>query len=190
MTEPPPLKITCTASECAEDLHCFRPRSWKKPDPHPRCRDCGADLIEWERLHLRDPRDTDFLFSQLPKELVRHHFWHCEIPARVRAGAERYSREVIARRTRAALRSRVAAPAGEWDGTQTAMDPGKGAQIYHFGMHASACCCRKCMLYWHGIPQERALSDEELDYFSTLVWLYVCRRLGWPGEEGLIADVD
>jgi hypothetical protein len=186
----PPLEIKCTSSECEADLHCFRPKSWKRPEPHPTCRDCGADLIEWERLHRRDLADATFLFSQLPKELIRHHFWHCEIPAKVRSSAERYSREVIAKRTRGAVRSRVAGPANEWDGTQTTMDPAKGAQIYHFGMHATACCCRKCMQYWHGIPMDRELTEEELDYFSTLVWLFVCQRLEWSDIETLITNAD
>jgi hypothetical protein len=187
---PPPLEIKCTSSECGEDLHCFRPKSWKNPDRHPRCRDCGADLIEWERLHRRDIDDSDFLFAELPKELIRHHFWHCEIPDRVRGSAERYSRAVIARRTRQAIRSRVASAANDWDGTQTTMDPEKGAQIYHWGMHATACCCRKCMLYWHGIPRERPLSADQLEYFARLTWLYVCRRMNWQEVEGLIDDGD
>jgi hypothetical protein len=97
---------------------------------------------------------------------------------------------VIARRTRGAIRARVSDAANDWDGTQTSMDPEKGAQIYHFGMHATACCCRKCMQYWHGIPRERPLTEEELDYFSTLVWLYVCTRMGWQESEGLIKNVD
>jgi ribosomal protein L34E len=186
----PPLQIKCTDSECESDLHCFRPKSWKKPEAHPRCRDCGADLVEWERLHRRDLEDCAFLFAELPKELVRHHFWHCEIPERTHRSAEYFSREVIARRTRGAIRARVSDAANDWDGTQTPMDPEKGAQIYHFGMHATACCCRKCMQYWHGIPRERPLTEEELDYFSTLVWLYVCTRMGWQESEGLIKNVD
>jgi len=189
-TQPSPLKITCSSSDCQQDLHCFRPTSWKNPDPHPRCRDCGADLIEWERVHRRDFGDSEFLFVQLPKELIRHHFWHFEIPDSLRERSERYSQRVIAGRTRKAVRGRVAKAAGEWDGTQTPMEEAKGAQIYHLGMHATACCCRKCMQYWHGIPQDRPLSETELDYFAALVWAFVCRRLDWQGVEELISDAD
>jgi Domain of unknown function (DUF4186) len=190
MTGPPPLKITCTSSDCAKDLHCFRPKSWKEADPHPRCRDCGADIVEWERLHLRNIDDKEFLFAELPKELIRHHFWHCEIPSEVRVSSERYRREVIAKRTKGAIRSRVYGVPGDWDGTQTTMDPAKGAQIYHWGMHATACCCRKCMLYWHGVPLDRELTENELAYFSELVWAYVCQRMGWDADRGLLDDVD
>lgn len=191
MSKPPPLKITCTSSDCPEDLHCFRPTSWKRPDPEPKCRDCGADLVEWERLHRRDPADFEFLLAELPKELIRHHYWHMDVPDSIRERTHRYRPEVIAQRTKKAVRSRVAYPAGEWDGTQTPMEEAPNAQIYFLGMHAVACCCRKCMQYWHGIPRDRALSDQELSYFTSLVWLYVCRRLGWDGlEEMLVPSGD
>jgi hypothetical protein len=52
--------------------------------------------------------------------------------------------------------------------------------VYFLGMHAVAACCRKCMEYWHGIPRERALTAEEVTYFASLVWLYVCHKLDWP----------
>ena len=181
MTEPEPLKITCTSSDCEADLHCFRPTRWKTPDPHPTCRDCGADLVEWERLHQRDFADYPFLFEELPKELIRHHCWHMDIPEHVLERTKRYHPEVIASRTKKAVRSRVAEPADEWDGTQTKMPESPEAQIYFMGMHATACCCRKCMQYWHGIPMDRELTEKELTYFASLVWLYVCQRMKWHG---------
>lgn len=182
-------KLSCLDSDCDADLHCFRPKSWIDPDPHPKCRACNADLIEWERLHRRDLDDSEFLFSELPKELIRHHFWHCEIPQTLRDSAERYRREVIAKRTTGAIRVKVGDVPDSWDGSQTTMDPDNGAQIYHWGMHATACCCRKCMQYWHGIPRDRVLTDEEIDYFSILVWQYVCARMSWEQDLGAIDDV-
>jgi hypothetical protein len=142
--------------------------------------------VNWERLHERDFADYRFLFSELPKELIRHHCWHMEIPEHVLVKARRYRPEVIADRTRKAVRARVAEPADVWDGTQTKMPESPEAQIYFMGMHATACCCRKCMLYWHGIPLDRALTDEELTYFTSLVWLYVCQRMDWDALESLL----
>lgn len=46
------------------------------------------------------------------------------------------------------------------------------------------------MLYWHGVPLDRELTENELAYFSELVWAYVCQRMGWDAERGLIDDVD
>lgn len=152
-----------------------------------RCRDCGADLVDWATLHKRDLDQVSSLFAELPKELIRHHFWHMPVPPELRAKAERYRREVIATRVRKAIHTRVAPSWNErWDGQQTPMEHGDNAQIYFLGMHATACCCRKCMEYWHGIQREDPLTNEQEAYFAALVWLYVCQRLGWEESIGLL----
>lgn len=189
MTETKPLKMSCTDSRCEEDLHCFRPKRGMAPTERGRCRDCGADLVDWETVHERDINQVTQLFAELPKELIRHHYWHMAIPQDIREKAERYRREVVANRVVKAIGSRLSAPSGEiyHDGTQTPMEDSPGAQIYYLGMHATATCCRKCMEYWHGIPREEALTDEQLSYFVALVWLYVCQRLGWKDSVQLLA---
>lgn len=179
-------KLTCTDSDCDRDLHCFRPTSWVNPDPAPRCRDCGADLIAWEQLHQRQISNADLLFSQLPKELIRHHFWHMDIPESMIRKTKRYRPEVIADRTEKAIRSHVGEAADDWDGQQTPMEHADNAQIYFCGMHATACCCRKCMQYWHGIPADRPLTEAEITYFAALVWKYVCIRIGWSEHHDLL----
>jgi hypothetical protein len=150
------------------------------------CRECGADLVDWETLHRRDISQIETLFNELPKELIRHHYWHIEIPQQVRERAEHYRPEVIADRTRRAVHSRVAEPAGTWDGTQTPAVDSKNRQIYFMGMHAVAACCRRCMEYWHGVSPDRPLSEDEEGYFAALVWAYVCRRLDWGEQSELI----
>jgi len=96
--------------------------------------------------------------------------------------------QVIARRTKKAIRSRVAASSDDifMDGTQTPNERSPNVQIYFLGMHAVAACCRKCIQYWHGIPMERPLSDAELTYLDALVWLFVCQRLDWPEHIDLL----
>ncbi|SRR6056297_841034 len=39
--------------------------------------------------------------------------------------------------------------------------------------HATATCCRKCLLKWHGIEKGRELTDKEIDYIIELImkWL-------------------
>jgi Domain of unknown function (DUF4186) len=185
-TKPLAEKISCVAADCDSDLHCFRPKRGVSPEEIGCCRQCGIDLIDWEAIHRRDLSEIEALFAALPKELVRHHYWHVQIPEEVRLRAERYRPEVIADRTRRAIHSRLSEPAGIWDGTQTPAIGSDGRQIYFMGMHAVAACCRKCMEYWHGIPADRPLTAAEEDYFSTLVWEYVCRRLGWADRIGLI----
>jgi hypothetical protein len=155
-----------------------------------RCRECGADLVDWETVHGREIADIETLVTELSKELVRHHYWHVEIPQQVRDRAQRYKPEVLADRTRRAIHTRVGAPANQLgrDGMQTPDVLSPDRQIYFMGMHAVAACCRKCMQYWHGIPADRRLTAVEEQYFAQVVWTYVCRRMAWPEREELIAD--
>jgi hypothetical protein len=59
------------------------------------------------------------------------------------------------------------------DGRQT---PTKGNIIF-YAQHSLACCCRKCMEYWHDIPQGTELTDEQIEYFTQLVMMYVDERM-------------
>jgi len=55
------------------------------------------------------------------------------------------------------------------DGKQT---PYRGHPVF-VAQHATACCCRGCLQQWHGIPEGRALTSEELDYVLAILarWL-------------------
>ena len=53
---------------------------------------------------------------------------------------------------------------------------GSGNPI-HYAQHATASCCRKCMEYWHGIPQTQTLTDEQIEYFVELAMMYLKDRL-------------
>jgi hypothetical protein len=188
MVEREPLKLSCTDSACDRDLHCFRPARGMGEDDYGRCRDCGADLIDWETVHRREIEQIDAVLVELPKELIRHHYWHCELPQRMLARTARWQRATIAKRTRAAIHSHVGPPSSEIfrDGTQTHDEHSEHAQIYFLGMHAVAACCRKCMEYWHGVPRDRSLTEEEEQYFATLVWVFICERMDWQDSLDLI----
>ena len=90
-----PLGMTCTSTDCHNDLHFFRPKPDRTrklelgADPmnniiplqprlmeesHPPrrqvsnrgpCRVCGADLIDWERVTRRDLVDVAHTFQAL-----------------------------------------------------------------------------------------------------------------------------
>jgi hypothetical protein len=49
--------------------------------------------------------------------------------------------------------------------------------IVFYGQHATACCCRICMQYWHGIPKGRALTKDEIEYLTKLIMTYVIERV-------------
>ena len=43
-----PLKISCTSTDCDNNLHCFKStQQMKRRNEQGKCRKCGVDLIEW-----------------------------------------------------------------------------------------------------------------------------------------------
>lgn len=49
--ELPPLpKMACKKTDCTKNLHCFLQN---KPDSGGKCRECGAELVTWSRVHER-----------------------------------------------------------------------------------------------------------------------------------------
>jgi len=62
------------------------------------------------------------------------------------------------------------------DGGQTTDKIGK-MTIAHYGQHATATCCRKCIEVWHGIPRGRALTGEEMSYLAELLMAYISFKL-------------
>ena len=67
--KPPPLKITCTATDCSNDLHCFKVHRKMATADHGKCRACGVDLVDWRRVHRRNIRDAAHTFEALKREL-------------------------------------------------------------------------------------------------------------------------
>lgn len=185
MSEPAlkPLAITCTSTNCEQNLHCFLRKRGMSPDKTGRCRECGAALVDWDRVHLRDPNDVDYVFEAMKLELWRHYMWHIDIPERVERLAKRYSRDQLVQRVTEIVRRSVGPSVSDIfrDGIQTPRETSDNARIYHYGQHATATCCRKCLEYWHGIPQENVLTDDQLAYCRALVMRYIDERLGtWP----------
>jgi hypothetical protein len=170
----PPLEVTCTTSDCEADLHCFKFHSKKmKPSDKGSCRACGITLIDWDRVHARDATDIEHTFSELKHEFIRHYFWHKTIDERADKHARRKGRILLAEAARQRLLSSVAKAEPVRDGFQTPKD----GNILFYAQHATACCCRTCMAYWHNIPQGRALNDAEIRYFTELMMRFVAERM-------------
>ena len=176
-----PLKISCTDTDCDSDLHCFRSkRTATGVGTGGRCRDCGADLIVWERVHRRDLSDVIHTFSSLKNELIRHHFWHVEIDLRAENHARRKGRAKLRAAAEHRIRQSLGAAEPNWDGRQTPM---KDNSIF-YAQHATASCCRRCVEYWHGIPMGQPLTEEEIAYLTALVCLYLDERFPNLTEAG------
>lgn len=173
-----PLKVTCTSSDCTNNLHCFRAtKQMAAKNEVGACRACGEELIDWKRLHNKDLTDAQYTVNALKYELIRHHFWHVDIDVKAVNYAKRKGLTGLRSAILARLRTSVAMADNPYDGRQTPME-GSGNPI-HYAQHATASCCRQCIEYWHDIPRGRELTEEELDYLAELAFLYTQERI--PG---------
>lgn len=170
---PAPLKIKCTDSDCDNDLHCFKAARKMAADDRGKCRSCGASLVDWNRLHRRNLNDAAYTFEALQQELIRHHHFHIAIDEGAINHARRKGRILLLQAARERLERYIAPPNLPRDGRQT---PFEGNAIY-YAQHATACCCRTCLEYWHAIPKGRCLTEREVDYCLALIILYLEQRL-------------
>ncbi len=169
-----PLKVKCTDHRCEDNLHCFKFHSRKlREDQRGCCRECGADLVDWSRIHSQDLSDADHTFSALKQEFIRHHYWHKAIDDNARTKALHSGRAGLEEQMRKRLASSVGKEQPFRDGTQTPLE----GDIRYYAQHATASCCRKCMEYWHGISQGRPLEVHEIDYLAELALRYIDERL-------------
>ncbi len=67
------------------------------------------------------------------------------------------------------LRKRLAPALPANDGKQT---PWGGHPVFR-AQHATATCCRSCLLKWHSIPKGKKLTEQELRYILLVIerWL-------------------
>jgi hypothetical protein len=171
-----PVAVKCSDSDCPSGRHAFGPnrrnKNWRE-DYHGQCRECGKELVDWDRVKKRDLHDVEGVFAELQHELIRHVFFHAPFDDKSRAQAAKLGRQGLRLRVRPYLEKKVGKAEIYRDGTQT---PKQGSAI-HFAQHATATCCRKCIEYWHGIPRGRELTSAELDYCAGLVLAYLDQRM-------------
>jgi hypothetical protein len=170
----PVLKITCTSYDCPNDLHCFKPMRSMTEEELGSCRGCGEHLVDWTRLHKRDIDDFEYTFESLRREMIRQHMWQRDIDATAMRKAEKQGRHGVLAGVRGRLASSIGKAANGFDGRQTPMD----GRIVYYAQHATATCCRKCLEYWHDIPPNRALTEEEVDYCESLAKIFIESRIG------------
>jgi len=174
-----PLKITCTSTDCESNLHCFRQKQRNAP-PHGPCRECGAELVNWPRVHAREIHDAENTTESLKYELIRHHYWHKPVVPKAIKIARRKGLKGLRSAVHRRLSSKTLAPDNAWDGRQTPLE----GNIIYYAQHATAICCRKCLEVWHGIPKERSLTSDDIAYISELAMLYIVDRLPNLTEDG------
>ena len=109
-----PLKMSCTQTDCDNDLHCFKQLKKMTPDQRGKCRACGANLIDWKRLHRRDRGDAAHTFEALQHEMIRHHFFHRPVDDAAMRHAQRKGRDQLKDSARDRLRLAPAPGPGAW----------------------------------------------------------------------------
>lgn len=171
--ELPPLKVTCTSFDCEKDLHCYLKKRGMAVENIGSCRACGARPVEWERIHRREPNDIEFTFEALRTEKIRHHMWTIPFDGKAANSAHHRGRADLYASIRRRLMSSIGKARGAWDGRQTKMVE----NVIFYAQHATATCCRKCLNYWYGIPMDRPLRPDEIDYCEALVRRYLDERL-------------
>jgi hypothetical protein len=175
-----PLKLSCTDTDCGNDLHCFLQKTQKPRPQGGPCRDCGKQLVDFPRVQARDFGDVKNTFESLSKELIRHEFWERPFDQwainHARRKGMRAMREECAEKR---IREAVGEARHPKEGTQTPFE----RNVLYYAQHSVAACCRRCVDYWHGIPMGEPLTDMEVGYLTQLVVLYVERRMPELNEE-------
>lgn len=173
-----PLKITCTSTDCSNNLHCFRlTKKLLSEGPNGRCRSCGIELINWSRVHRRDVSDAQYTFECLRFELIRHHFWHIDLSLKARNYAFRKGKALLRIAAFRQIGKLIGSPQHPLEGRQTPRESSPGANAIHYAQHATASCCRRCLSEWHNIPEERQVTDNEIAYLTDLAMLYITNRI-------------
>lgn len=85
---------------------------------------------------------------------------------------------VIEAQCREIIRRRLGPAVIPNDGKQT---PWRGHPCF-IAQHATGCCCRGCLRKWHGIPEGRALSDEEISAIAALLLGWIRAHAAGAGE--------
>jgi hypothetical protein len=123
---------------------------------------------------------VEYTFRSLRFELIRHHYWHVAIDQRAVNYAIRKGRIGMLAAANNRIRKAIAQAQPAFDGRQT----GKVGNPLYYAQHATATCCRKCVEYWHGIPQGNEMSEEEIAYCTGLVNKFIADRFPELTEQG------
>lgn len=175
-----PLGMKCTSFDCENDLHSFRPKG-RNREKHGPCRGCGTDPIDWGAVRNISPSSREAKFGALRMELIRNHFFTVNIDGVAKRRAQKLGRAGLREAAHRRIKTSVGKEKIFRDGMQTPFE----GNVLFYAQHATACCCRKCMDQWHGIPQGRDLTDEEVAYCVELIMKYVAMRLPDLSEHGL-----
>jgi hypothetical protein len=178
-----PLEVKCTTTRCEDNFHCFKmtQKMIKKYGKTGLCRDCGEDVVDWKRINKNNIKDSGYTVDMMKLELLRNVCWNMPLTNDIIEFARKRGRVKLRERVRKTLLQKVGKAKNFREGQQT---PKTGKEIIHYGQHATATCCRKCMEYWHNIPMGNDLTEKQLKYAEDLLMLYIDERIKGLTENG------
>ena len=111
-------------------------------------------------------KDLDTLFTEFARSSFRRRF---ALRGAELAYARARHRDAMVRHASELLRTRLFSALPAKDGRQT---PYRGHPVF-VAQHATATCCRGCLLKWHGIPKGRELTEHEKEHVLRVIqrWL-------------------
>jgi len=179
MDELPELEkvdISCTAKDCENDKHAYRPGrgEWKKLPDQAVCQGCGDTSVDMSIPRSRDLGARDAIFRELGREFIRDLYIEKPFDKRARRLIRRYGMDGIRNRVSGRLVSAIGREPSIYDGRQTKFE---GNALF-YAQHATATCCRKCAWYWYGIPKEGPMVEKDMTFCVGLVQAYLDRREG------------
>jgi len=119
-------------------------------------------LSEEENNHMEQ------LFSRLAKSKFRSRF---KLGKKEREYLRNKGYSVIEQHARDFVKERLAPALPKNDGKQT---PLKNHPVF-IAQHATATCCRKCLVKWYGIKMGKELTKQQADYIVSVImyWLRI-----------------
>lgn len=181
------MDVTCGTTKCNEGFHCYSQKktSSRKFGEDRVCKECGVDLINWERVHQNDLNDTEFVFQELQTEIIRHVFWHTTFDSDALVSSLMRGKKQTRERAIKLLKTRIGKHNSFMDGRQTPMGQG---ELINYAQHATATCCRKCLEAWHNFKLEDPLTEDQINFCADLVMKYIEKRVPHLKDEGYTED--
>jgi hypothetical protein len=126
---------------------------------------------------MSTPGEIERKLDSLARQRFRSKF---HLRGRERALVQLRGRETVRKQAAELIAKRVAPAAPYKDGKQT---PYRGHPVF-VAQHATATCCRSCLLRAHEIPQGRELTAAEQDYVVEVIWHWIERELESEPKRG------
>ncbi|MGA7327469.1 MAG: DUF4186 domain-containing protein [Rhodomicrobium sp.] len=116
-------------------------------------------------------RDIDQLFEALQKSAFRRRF---RLAASEHAYLAQKTLPKVLEHAADFIEKRLAPALPVKDGKQT---PYRGHPVF-VAQHATATCCRSCLVKWHKIPSGRPLTQEERNYILKVLAHWIGSQMG------------